>query len=227
MVDGGPLTGGSDAADDRTFVRVICHEFRTPVASVRALARALARRRTPLSTDQRLEAVRLIVDHAEHLAAMLDAVRTVGEHLPAAEATGRPVTVHLRRLIDGAAHAAGLTGLDVSVSPRAEAVAVDASALRRILTNLLENARRHGGQPVALRAARNGTDLAVAVIDHGPGMPAGVAEAAFDGTPPSHGHGGLGLWIIGRLVAILGGSVRACANQPTGTRVEVTLPVVA
>lgn len=84
VVHGGALTPGGQGSDDRGFLRVLCHEFRTPVASVQALARALTQPSTLLSAEQRVEAARLIADHAQHLSALLDAVGAVAEHLPKA-----------------------------------------------------------------------------------------------------------------------------------------------
>lgn len=52
------------------------------------------------------------------------------------------------------------------------AVLVDAQGLRRVLTNLLENAARHGRDlPIEVVCERAGGDLRVAVLDSGPGVP--------------------------------------------------------
>jgi len=209
------------------MLRVLCHEFSTPVASVQALARALAGDTAPLDAGQRVEAARLIADHAAHLAAMLEGVRTVAEHLPAAAARSRVSAVRLADLVAGAAAAAGVTDLDLQIAPQAATAAVDAPGVRRILTNLLENARRHGGAPIVVRVERRGPALEISAADHGPGMPSDVAARAFSGAPPPpEGAHGLGLWIVTQLVAMLGGSISASANRPTGTRIDVTLPLV-
>lgn len=214
--------------DTTTLLRVMCHEFRTPITAVRALARALTGPAAQLETDQRLTAARLIVDHAEHLAAMLEAVRVVAEHMPVTAQPPRPATVRLADLVAGAADAAGVVGLEVDIAPTADTVAVDATTVRRILTNLLENARRHGRAPIALSATRHGRQLRVVVTDSGPGMPAEVVtQVIHGGAPAMDGSGGLGLWIVTQLVAMLRGTVRAGANQPRGARVEVMLPLLA
>jgi signal transduction histidine kinase len=226
VADGGALTGGGELNESRDMLRVLCHEFRTPVASVQALARALAGDTAPLSTAQRVEAARLIADHAAHLAAMLEAVGTVAEHLPTATARSRPSMVRLADVVAGAADAAGLTALELHIAPPVETVVVDVPSVRRILTNVLENARRHGREPIVVRIERRGGHLWITAADHGPGMSSDVAARALrGGPPPTEGAHGLGLWIVTQLVAMLGGSVRACANRPTGTRVEITLPL--
>lgn len=225
MVHGGAaLTGGDDNADHRAFLRVLCHELGTPVASVQALARALARHRTALTSEQRAEALRLISDHAQHMAAMLDAVRVVADHLPRPAPPIGPT--QLEEVVRGATDAAGINDLRVSIAPVVRTVIVDVSAVRRILTNLLANARQHGADPIHLDADGRVDVLRLEITDHGAGMPAHVAATAFrQQTPVGDGPHGLGLWIVSQLVAMLGGSVHARAALPVGTRIRVVLPL--
>lgn len=222
MVHGGALTGDDDSTDDSSFLRVVCHELGTPVASVRALARALGHR-SSLSPDQRDEAVRLIEDHAQHMAAMLEAVRAVADHLPDQVRTAP--AIDLAVVVRGAAHAAGVERLEADITPVVAVVTVDASALRRILTNLLANAQEHGRPPIELRADRRRHALRIVVADHGDGMPAHLSADAFRaGTPVGDGQRGLGLWIVTQLVTMLGGHVRVL-EVPAGTRIEVVVPL--
>ena len=226
MDHGGAVTGHGQDLDDRGFVRVLCHELRTPVASVQALARALTQPATRLSAAQRIEAARLIADHAEHLSALLEAVGAVANHLPGTATASGLTQVRLAELVRGAAHAAGLPELDTHIAPLVEAVTIDAPTVRRIVTNLLENARRHGAEPIRLRADHHGRSLRILIVDSGPGLPAEVSGSAFrQGTPAADGPHGLGLWIVTQLVTMLAGTVRAEPNAPRGTRIEVVLPL--
>lgn len=226
MDHGGAVTGPGQDLDDSAFLRVLCHEFRTPVASVQALARALTQPATRLSAEQRIEAARLIADHAEHLSALIEAVGAVAEHLPrSANASGR-TRVRLAEVVTGAAHAAGLPALDAHIAPLVEAVTIDVPTVRRIVTNLLENARRHGAEPIHLRADHHEHSLRILIVDGGPGLPAEVSASAFrDDAPTAEGPHGLGLWIVTQLVTMLAGAVRAEPNEPCGTRIEVVIPL--
>ena len=226
ITDGGALAGDREPAEGRHVLHVLCHEFRTPVASVQALARALAEDAAPMSAAQRLEAARLIRDHAAHLAAMLEAVGTVADHLPAASTRSPLSEERLADVVAGAADAAGVKELDLRIAPPVEVAMIDAPSVRRILTNVLENARRHGRAPFVVRIVGRDGGLAITATDHGAGMPSDIAARAFRAGPPqSHGPHGLGLWIVTQLVAMLGGEVRAHPNRPTGTRIDVTLPL--
>jgi signal transduction histidine kinase len=220
------LSGGVGGSDERHVLRVVCHEFRTPIASVRALARALTRDPTRLSVEERGEAARLIADHADHLSAMLEAVGAVAEHLPRNTTGSRTVVADLADVIAGASAAAGVMRLDVDIAQAVETVAIDVPAVRRILTNLLDNGRRHCAEPIRVCARRHARGLRIRVTDSGTGMPAGVAARAFRADPaPAGTTHGLGLWIVAQLVTMLGGRVRVPASDASGTCIEVVLPL--
>jgi two-component system osmolarity sensor histidine kinase EnvZ len=58
--------------------------------------------------------------------------------------------------------------------------AVGEAALRRIVGNLLENARRYGqGAPVRLELECQAKKIRIAVLDRGPGIPPAQREAVF------------------------------------------------
>ena len=94
-------------------------------------------------------------------------------------------------------------------------------AFERALTNLLRNAVNHGAPPIEIDCVAHDDQLSITVADAGPG----VAEAAIERlrTPfvrgedsrPSDGSVGLGLAIVDRFVADLGGRF-LLANRPTG-----------
>ena len=95
-----------------------------------------------------------------------------------------------------------------------EAATVPPLALRRILDNLLDNAFRHGSEPVVLRARSLGRgEVELRVTDAGGGIPAAAGERAlepFTKLDPARGQAGcgLGLAIVRQLARQLGGQVR-------------------
>lgn len=226
MDQGDAMTSGDPRSDERHVLRIMCHEFRAPIASVQALAQALMQDASRLSIAQRGEVIRLIAGHADHLSAMLEAIGAVAEHLPRNRTGPRTAAVNLASVISGASAAAGVMRLDVDIAQAVEFVVIDVPAVRRILTNLLDNARVHGAEPIRLRAERHACGLRVVVTDRGRGMSADVAATALraDLAPVDAAHG-LGLWIVAQLVTMLGGRVRIQATGPTGTCIEVVLPL--
>jgi two-component system sensor histidine kinase KdpD len=100
-------------------------------------------------------------------------------------------------------------------------VRADAAQLERVFFNLLENARRHGAEPVTVTAQTQDGRVAVRVADAGPGIAPGVR--VFE--PFVQGDGqqgsGLGLAIVKGFVEANGGRVHA---EPPATFV-VELPL--
>ncbi len=111
-------------------------------------------------------------------------------------------------------------------------VAGDARLLRRLLRNLLDNARRHapGAAPeVTLRAGGATAELVVA--DRGPGVPEAERGRIFEpfhrapGVSESAGGVGLGLALVARIAKRHGGSVVCRPRAGGGSEFVVSLPL--
>ena len=106
-------------------------------------------------------------------------------------------------------------------------IRADASVLRVIFENLIENGLEHGSEEptVTVRLADRGEGaLTFEVADAGPGIPDHEREVldATEETALEHGSG-LGLWIVKWGVDSLGGTV-AFDVSDTGTTVRLELP---
>ncbi|HEX6362861.1 MAG TPA: HAMP domain-containing sensor histidine kinase, partial [Albitalea sp.] len=105
----------------------------------------------------------------------------------------------------------------------APTVAGDERLLRRALRNLLENARRYGGEDVVITARRAGDRLELLVCDRGPGVPEALRERIFEPFYRLPGHAeraggvGLGLSIVKQIAERHGGSVRCEPRDGGGT----------
>ncbi|AIJ21927.1 sensor histidine kinase [Amycolatopsis methanolica] len=208
---------------------VLLHEFRTPVISLRALARGLATDAT-LALADRATGSRLIAEHANHLSDMLDALGDVAASRRPAFGTGRSRPVELRSLVLASADAAGIQPPRLRLHfDDALTVTTDPQRFRRVLTNLLENAARHGeGKPVDVEAEVTAGRLLLRVLDHGSGVDASSLAkltGKFTAAGSNRGTAGLGLWIVEQIVQALGGRV-GFRNRPGGGLVaEVEVPV--
>jgi len=99
-------------------------------------------------------------------------------------------------------------------------------AMRRALTNLIDNARRHGSHiwVAAHRSARN--RLAINIDDDGPGIPESQRATLlkpFESNAP--GGTGLGLAIAHDIIVAHGGSILLLDRPHGGLRVAIELPV--
>ncbi|MGV7209862.1 sensor histidine kinase [Oxalobacteraceae bacterium A2-2] len=105
----------------------------------------------------------------------------------------------------------------------------DARLLRRLLRNLLENARRHGAPPVHVLIERAGAEVRLTVWDGGSGIPRDEFERIFEPfyrrrrTRDNDGAG-LGLALVRQIARRHGGDA-VCVPAPEGrSRFIITLP---
>lgn len=113
----------------------------------------------------------------------------------------------------------------------------DLQLIDRALTNLIDNAVRHGPGARAVRVSLlcRGRGATVLVEDSGPGLPVELVRRLDIGQPvreppperPGGGFGGLGLAIAQRIAWLHGGSLRTLPAPRGGTRLCLALPLVA
>jgi signal transduction histidine kinase len=184
-------------------LHVLCHELRSPVAALEALAAAAGAVTTP--TDRR-RLVELAV------AAGRDVERLVSDP--------DVVSLRLERVDVGAlARTLEAPGVTVAVhgAPHARA---DPTRLRQALANLVGNGLRHGSN-VAIEVGEEDARVVVDATDDGPGLDSRLDPFA----PGSSGVGstGIGLWLARAIAVAHGGSLEAVGEGP-GARFRLCLP---
>ena len=201
----------------KDFLHAIAHDFRTPIASMEALARALTRDAVTASPSERDAILELMQSHARHLGSMLAEVREVAvtESL-SIERQLDLVDVYVPELIwtAGAAAAIPHDRLVLDIEAGLNVLRTDSQKLQRIIV-------QPAGElvpPLAARLSARGADQAhrtvgrvveLAVLDRGSGIPPELATRAFEkfaGFGPNRSWG-LGMWIVSQFVWTLGGSV--------------------
>lgn len=118
--------------------------------------------------------------------------------------------------------------------PEPLSMAGDATRLRLLVRNLVENALRYtpvDGQPVEVTVAATGTDLVIRVQDRGRGMSAhdlARATEPFYRADPARSRAtgglGLGLYLCRRIAEAHGGTLSLASELGSGTEVSVRLP---
>jgi signal transduction histidine kinase len=124
--------------------------------------------------------------------------------------------------------------LDLGEHPQSLSVQGVAKLLRRMLRNLLENARRYGTSDIQVglaRVTRNGKSwLQLNVADRGPGVPVALRERIFEpfyrlpGASEREGGVGLGLALVRSIVQRHGGEVHCEDRAGGGANFVVMLP---
>ena len=129
----------------------------------------------------------------------------------------------------------GADRITLALAANLPTVALDATRIRLLLRNLIDNALRHGtgaAAPAIVTTALDGDDaLRLSVRDHGPGVDetqlAQLAQAFYrpdSARQRATGGVGLGLYLC-RLVAQAHGGSLELRNAKPGLRVDVRLPL--
>lgn len=212
------------------FVGDASHELRSPLtAIISALEVAVAH---PELLDRDLAADTLIPE-AHRMQALVEDLLLLAR----ADERGlvvRREDVDLDDLV--AAEAERLrreTSLVVDTNLTPTRVVGDASALSRVLRNLLDNAARHAVSRVEVGVQPCGDDAVVTAADDGPGIPVADRARVFDrfvrldpDRSRSGGGAGLGLAIVREIAAAHHGNVAIDDRPGGGTRITVQLPLV-
>jgi two-component system sensor histidine kinase KdpD len=208
-------------APTEALVQALCHDMRSPLASLEALLGALGRPAGPSAgpAPDPEEVLELARAQTAHLASMLRTAAATGGAAPLGRGTRR-----LGDVVRASMAASGLSAaqLTLELGPGAEDVAVADARVQRILTNLLENAHRHGaGAAVRLsvRCRPGWVDLALtqAVV-----RPERLLGHLRTEAPPLD-LTGLGLWSVKRQTGELGGRIVA-DDDGESLRLTVQLP---
>jgi len=102
-------------------------------------------------------------------------------------------------------------------------------AIRRAITNLIDNALRYAGEPVEVEAVPREGAIAVEVRDQGPGIPENEVErlkrpfTRLDDSRAGAGGAGLGLAIVERTALAHGGRLELGPRSPRGLVARLVL----
>ncbi|HEX9565200.1 MAG TPA: ATP-binding protein [Gemmatimonadaceae bacterium] len=219
----------------RDFVANVSHELKTPLTVVGGFAETLAD--DGLDAEQRSQFAAAIVANTRRMQRLVDDLLDLsriesGGWSPKAattevEALARDALAAVRPRAD----AKGLA-LRIDVEPASLKVLADQTALRQVLTNLVDNAVRHtesGEVVVSAREVDNG--VSVRVQDTGVGIRPEHLPRIFErfyrvdaARSRDEGGTGLGLAIVKHLVEAHGGRVTAASGLDRGTTIEAWLP---
>ena len=208
-------------ADSEALVQALCHDMCSPLASLEALLRALDRQGQPAAgpAPDPGEVLELARAQTAHLASMLRTAAATGGAAPLGRGTRRLGDVVRASVAGSGLPAAQLTAeLDVGAAE----VAVADARVQRILTNLLENAHRHGdGAAVGLTVRCRPGWVDLALTQHVVRPERLLGHLRTDEPPPD--LTGLGLWSVRRQTGELGGRI-VWADDGTSLTLTVQLP---
>lgn len=213
---------------DRRFAADVSHELRSPLQTLAAAADVLTRRRD--HHDQRTAiAAGLVADEIARFQRLVDDLM----QLARTERPAQREAVDMAALAGEACAGRSLPDGLVDILPGTGVRwLVDRRRVEQILLNLLDNAVRYGGGPVAVRLyGQDGTGV-IEVDDEGPGVPVHDREIIFDrfvrgraahARADTNGTG-LGLALVAQHAAAHGGRASVTDRPGGGARFRVELP---
>jgi len=213
----------------------IAHDLRTPIT--RARARLEDANRDDASTDSLRNAIDRAISDLDGAVAVFQALLRIAEIESGARRSAFatidlvPVITDLAELYDAVADESGKK-FKLSVPPTLTTYG-DRDMIQQALANLLDNALKYSpiGASVELRAAREGTDVRIDVIDQGPGMSDAdmkrATERFFRAEAARNSPGsGLGLALV-QAVALLHGRGLVLSHGDPGLVATLRLPHAA
>jgi two-component system, OmpR family, osmolarity sensor histidine kinase EnvZ len=195
----------------------VSHDLRTPLTRMR-LALAMFPQREEVASD-----IRELASDVEEMERMIEGYLTFarGERAEQAE------PVNLAVMLEQVADAARRAGADVELEVPAElTLKLRVNAVRRAITNLVDNARRHARRVVVSANHAGSRAVSVMVDDDGPGIAEDRRESVFRPFESgSAGGTGLGLTIARDIVRAHGGDIVLEDSPLGGLRARIRLPV--
>jgi NtrC-family two-component system sensor histidine kinase KinB len=221
----------------RSFLSLISHKLKTPLAAVTGFSEILLGELDGKADAMTLKAARTIADQSSKLAELVDKLlryttlespdaQVARDAVPVDEAVADALKSLQGRLAAREAR--------VDTQPSGMVVEGDRGMIVELLKNLVENAVKFDTKtrpPVAVRCEADGEWVAVSVADAGPGIPPEDQEKVFsrfhqvekDFTGQQEGMG-LGLAYVRKVAQLHGGDVKLISKIGEGTTVTVTLP---
>ena len=214
----------------QSMLSLTTHQLKTPLAGVRALLQSLGNGSIPAELQQRfLNQGVAECDRLEHLVET-----TLAYQRTVARGVSHPEVVPARQLVSEILdhRRASFPDDDVRYEPTEQVcVSCDRDAVRVVLENLLDNARKYGGGRVDLVGTAKGSRWRLEIRDSGQGFLPEDAERLFEpferggGKGVAHGSG-LGLFISRQLARRMHGDLTAKSAGPgLGSVFALELPL--
>ncbi|KJE35163.1 hypothetical protein UF64_10870 [Thalassospira sp. HJ] len=220
------------ASEQRTFITMLSHEFRTPLAIIQRSAEILGLhlQKEPEAVLNRLSTIR---SNAGQLSGLVDAFLTKETLDSATFGTTREavaIDAFLGDLI--ARRHREVPGQNISLIKCDTAIVeIDRILMERAMLNLIENARKYApGAAVWISAEREANGYVyIRVVDEGPGIAAddlqNVLNAFYRGKDATKTQGvGLGLHLTNRIIEAHDGSLSVSVGEERGTTILIKLP---
>ncbi len=223
----------------KEFVANVSHELRTPLTTIKGFVETLLAG----AIDSKEEAVRfltIISGQAERLTSLVEDLLTLAliereeeTRLPALE-TRSVIEVVNAAVRDQATHAASKNITVTPVGDPSVTARLNAPLLEQAIGNLIDNAIKYSDsdREITVTASRDNGTIAIAVQDHGIGIPREHLDRIFErfyrvdkARSRKMGGTGLGLAIVKHIAGLHGGRCAVESEPGKGSTFTITFPV--
>ena len=195
----------------------VSHDLRTPLTRLR-LALAMLPAGAALGQDI-----------AEMTTDVEEMDRMIGGYLAFArgEGTEQAQPTDLAAMLEDIAASTRRAGAAITlITPPTLTLPLRPDAMRRAITNLIDNARRHARHVTVTLSTPSSRIAAIAVDDDGPGIPPERRESVFRPFESGAAGGtGLGLTIARDIARAHGGDISLDTSPQGGLRARISLPI--
>ena len=219
------------------FISMVSHELRTPLTSIRASMQLLIADKMTGNADAD-QLVRVALSNAERVIRIVNDILDMSK-IEAGEMVVAPTRARLQPILEDSVRSVEAFAKDSGVTITTSIngipdVMADPDRTIQVLVNVLSNAVKHApsGSTVEITTGQEGSMVAVAIHDHGPGIPAHKVDFIFepftqlDGSDTRRIAGtGLGLTIARALAEKQGGGLRVASSQGEGATFTLTMPI--
>jgi K+-sensing histidine kinase KdpD len=217
------------------FIGVISHELRTPITTIYGSSKVLRRRLDSLDPAARAQIVEDIEAEADRLQRLVEDLlvlsRAEGGHV---EVASDPMLVGriVERAVTAERERWPSHRFELEVQPNLPTVAGEETYVEQVVRNLLTNAAKYGGDgsTVRVRVSAEAGEVAVRVIDEGPGVDPAEIERLFEvfyrsaDAPRRASGSGIGLFVCRELVHAMGGRTWGRNGDDKGAEFGFSLP---
>jgi len=213
------------------LLAAVSHDLRTPLAGIKAAVSTLRAPEVAWSTRDRDELLEAIEESADRLGTIIANLLDLSR-LQTGGVTLVPDLVGLDDVVARAVLAVpGGDRVRLDLPDDLPPVRVDAGLLDRVVANLVDNALRHTTGEVQVSSDLAAGNVALHVVDHGPGVPDAAKPSLFEpfqrlGDAPAGEGVGLGLAVARGLTEAMGGTLVASDTAGGGLTMTVTLSAV-
>lgn len=221
----------------RDVISTVSHELRTPLTAIQATVEMLEGAESGPRNGVQANLVSLLTRNVARLRRILDDLLTLSALEGASARLDRDrldIGVLANRVVEDLRPTAIAAGVAISCGTQGEVVAwADEARIRQVLENLIQNAIKFsssdsGGVEVSVSGQLS--EVRIAVLDHGVGIPASELTRVFErfyrstAAPRNTQGTGLGLPIARMIVELHGGRIWLESDGRSGTVAYVTLP---